>query len=300
MKKSVWGRIVLLVIIVLGVVYQEIKPEAPDADKIATVTDTTDSEVADEVEEMEVEEEEEEVELTAFALDAADGEYAVAEGSTIHWVGRKPGGEHDGTVAIQEATLTVQWGTITDGYVVVDMNNMTSIDIEDEDGKAKILGHLQEGFFNVATFPVATFNFTNAQSATDGTDRVSGVLEMVGVENELTFPAEIMTDGTDVMVKAEFAFDRLLWGIEENKAVVDKFIEVDFDLVFEGSEVVEATDDVATTGDVLTGEVLTGDVLTGDNAGAEGTTADTDEVGGAADDEGDSASAQAEGFDATE
>jgi polyisoprenoid-binding protein YceI len=62
---------------------------------------------------------------------------------------------------------------------------------------------------------------------------VVGNLQLKGVSREITFPAEIVIQENEVLVKANFFIDRTAWGIDEVIQIADKYIEFGIDFVFE-------------------------------------------------------------------
>ena len=80
---------------------------------------------------------------TTFNVDTA--------ASKVVWTGTKVTGKHTGTVNIKSGSLTVDNGALTAGNVVLDMNSISSTDLEGE-YKEKLDGHLKaDDFFGVAT-----------------------------------------------------------------------------------------------------------------------------------------------------
>ncbi|NJW54711.1 YceI family protein, partial [Salinimicrobium oceani] len=64
--------------------------------------------------------------------------------STIEWRGTKPTGEHKGTIAIQDGTLSATREEITSGSVSIDMNSIKVTDegIDDKD-RTSLENHLK-------------------------------------------------------------------------------------------------------------------------------------------------------------
>lgn len=177
-------------------------------------------------------------------IDATDSQ-AVAQGegqklaidtvqSQIHWIGTKPGGQHDGTVAFKSGELSISGTTLTAGSFVLDMNNIVNADLPEQASKDQLVGHLKsEDFFDVAKFPEATFNISKVEElATDSvTHRISGNLKLKDTEKNITFDAKITKEG-DVYkaVSVPFTIDRTQWGVSYGsknifKDLKDKFID---------------------------------------------------------------------------
>lgn len=81
----------------------------------------------------------------------------------------------------------------------------------------KLTSHLSNAdFLEVEKFPVARFKSTSieAKAGSNGaTHVVTGVMEIRGVQRQLTFPATIQVDGSKASGKARFRFDRQEFGI---------------------------------------------------------------------------------------
>jgi len=143
-----------------------------------------------------------------------DGEYQLAEGSLLNWEGGKEIGDdkHTGTIAISNGTFTVSGGNLTAGNFTIDMNSIVCTDLTEEDGKAKLEGHLKnEDFFNVEAHPTATFTVTNVAPATEEgvTHTITGDLTIKEKTNPVTFAANVMPNGEGLSIKAaDFMFDR--------------------------------------------------------------------------------------------
>ena len=94
--------------------------------------------------------------------------YTTEPSSVIEWVGKKPTGQHTGTISLKSGSLTVDNGNIT-GDFTIDMNSITVTDITEADGKLDLEAHLKgtgkedgaDHFFNVKTYPTGTFKLTS-------------------------------------------------------------------------------------------------------------------------------------------
>jgi len=149
-----------------------------------------------------------------------DGKYAVdLERSVIGWVGRNPGGSHDGTLRLKSGRITVKDGRIAKGVIEIDM---TSIDVADLAGDmAELLKrHLEsEDFFAVASYPVARFEIRRMapiEGATPGAPNyeAEGELTAHGLENPVAFPATVsVRNANELALEAHFDIDRTLWNV---------------------------------------------------------------------------------------
>jgi polyisoprenoid-binding protein YceI len=180
-----------------------------------------------------------EVQAPVEAAKDADAPFnVVAETSTLNWVGKKPTGAHNGTVAVKEGILAVANGNLIGGNVTFDMTSITVLDIPaDDESHGKLLGHLKsDDFFAVETHPTATFAIT----AVDGTENVTvkGNLTIKGITKAIEFPATLKIAENSVMLSAEtFKIDRTEFDIKYKSAkffdnLKDKFINDDFEISF--------------------------------------------------------------------
>ena len=93
--------------------------------------------------------------------------------SSIHWLGKKVTGQHEGNISLVSGKLEMEGDVLTGGSFTVDMNSMTVTDIEGENAE-KLKGHLKsDDFFGVATHPEATLTFTSVEAKGSGLYTVS-------------------------------------------------------------------------------------------------------------------------------
>ncbi|HEX5136195.1 MAG TPA: YceI family protein [Planctomycetota bacterium] len=148
-----------------------------------------------------------------------DGAYAVDVGrSLIGWVGRNPGGSHDGTLRFKGGRITVEAGAITEGEFEIDMRTIEVADLSGE--MAGLLRrHLEsEDFFAIAANPVARFTVMRMVpigGATPGAPNfeVEGDLHVRGVTNPTAFPATVGVRSGDMTLEAHFDIDRTRWNV---------------------------------------------------------------------------------------
>ncbi|MCB0628493.1 MAG: YceI family protein [Saprospiraceae bacterium] len=140
------------------------------------------------------------------------------DASVINWVGSKPGGEHMGTVKVSTGELLVENDELVGGNFVLDMNSIANKDLAGTDKQAKLEGHLKTGdFFEVETYPTATFAITSVEPATDNPDanyNLTGNLTMKGVTKSVTVPAKVEITENGVMASTpKFTINRTEWGV---------------------------------------------------------------------------------------
>lgn len=180
---------------------------------------------------------------TKAAVDAAKSEVTSVKymanpaESAIEWKGFKPAGTHNGTVKVETGVFTVNDGKIDSGTFLIDMSSIVVLDIPAENEmNGKLTGHLKsEDFFGVEKFPSAAFEVTGFE-VKDGKSMLSGNLKMKDIENNVTFPVTLNTEGDVMSLTSEvFTIDRTKWDIKyKSKSVFsdlkDKFINDDIEL----------------------------------------------------------------------
>ena len=153
--------------------------------------------------------------------------------SKVMWTGDKPGGSHNGTIGISDYTINKD-GENLSGTFTFDLATIECLDLEGS-WKEKLEGHLKSAdFFDVATYPTATFNLTETVKAGDNYLLI-GELTIKETTKSVAFPAEIDFDKKTFSLSSEFTIDRTDYGIEygnESMAakLKDKIIYDDIDL----------------------------------------------------------------------
>lgn len=174
--------------------------------------------------------------LASFTLPVKTTSYNVdTNQSKVEWIGRKVTGEHNGSIKIKEGNLEVDGNNLQGGSFVIDMNSLVNADLEGE-YKGKLEGHLKsDDFFGVATHPTAQFVITKAQAKKDGQYDITGDLTIKNITHEITFPATIKVNGTQVTADAKIVVDRSKYDVRYGSGsffdnLGDKTIYDDFDL----------------------------------------------------------------------
>ena len=157
--------------------------------------------------------------------------------STIEWLGSKPTGTHNGTIAIETGDFQVVDGNIQSGAFKIDMNSIVDLDIPaEEEGNGKLVGHLKSAdFFDVEKFPYASFEITSVEEK-EGKTMLSGNLKLKDKVNNVTFPVSVSMDGDAMTLTSEtFTIDRSKWDARYGSKsffdnLGDKFISDDIEL----------------------------------------------------------------------
>jgi len=154
----------------------------------------------------------------ALVTDAVEASTIVTEGgtryvftpeSTVNFIGSKVTGSHEGGFKTVSGHFTVKDGILVgnDHSVVIDMESLWS----DDD---KLTTHLKnKDFFEVETYPEATFVATSLVQSTDNEYEVSGNFTLHGVTKNITFPATAVEEGGSVKIDSTFNINRKDFGI---------------------------------------------------------------------------------------
>ena len=136
--------------------------------------------------------------------------YQLAPDSTIGFVGSKITGSHEGGFKSFEGKVSVAGDTPESASVEVEIDT-TSLWADDE----RLTGHLKSAdFFEVETYPTASFTSTGIAANDDGTYTLTGNLDLHGVTKQISFPASIELTESGFTATAEFAIKRFDFKIE--------------------------------------------------------------------------------------
>jgi polyisoprenoid-binding protein YceI len=172
--------------------------------------------------------------LAAFALltsttFAAEAKYSLTGDNTkIEWTGTKSDGKHTG--GFKKVTGTVTGGKATDLKLDLEID-CTSLYSDNE----KLTGHLKSpDFFSVKEHPTAKFVSKSIEKGKKGYT-VTGDLTLLGKTKEISFPAEINTDGK-LTWKADFKIKRSEFGMTYGKGKVDDDVAIKVDINAKGEK----------------------------------------------------------------
>ncbi|MFC0878573.1 YceI family protein [Saccharicrinis sp. FJH2] len=108
--------------------------------------------------------------------------------SEITWVGKKVGGQHNGTVGLKSGSIEVKNNVISGGEFVVDMSTIKNLDLESEEYNQKLVNHLKsDDFFGVAKHPEAKLVIKGKSPLKNGKATVKGDLTIKGITHPVTF-----------------------------------------------------------------------------------------------------------------
>lgn len=154
-----------------------------------------------------------------------------ASESSIHWVGEKVTGKHEGTIKIKEGFLEFKKDKLVGGTVIVDMETINVTDLTGN-YKNKLEGHLKsDDFFGVANHKTAKLVFTKVSKDDDNEYDVEGEITIKGITEKISFEIEI--EGNTA--KTDVEIDRTKFGIKYGSSsffdnLKDKAIDNEFDL----------------------------------------------------------------------
>jgi polyisoprenoid-binding protein YceI len=152
---------------------------------------------------------------------AAAATYTVDSSSNVGWEGTKlfGMGGHNGTFGITEGSLSIEEGTITAGNFTINMTAIKVNDLTPETGAGDLIGHLSApDFFDVAKYPTAKFEITEAKAEVNGenTHVIAGNLTIKDSTRAVSFPAKVTVAGDNVTATGTLTINRLDWGINYN------------------------------------------------------------------------------------
>lgn len=171
--------------------------------------------------------------LTLLSFKAGEVKYnAMAEQSTIHWLGKKTTGQHEGNVNLKSGTLALNGKDFVSGEFVIDMTTITCTDIKEAEDAQHLVDHLKnEDFFNTASFPESLIRIKKMVPgpAAATTYTATADLTIKGIKNEIQFPVKLETNGTGATATADIVIDRTKWNVVYKSKTVfstlgDKFI----------------------------------------------------------------------------
>jgi polyisoprenoid-binding protein YceI len=158
----------------------------------------------------------------------------IKEKSKIEFVGAKVTRDHHGE--FKNFDGSIEYAQSKPAKIAFDID-LTSIVTDTE----KLTGHLKTpDFFDVAKYPKATFTATSITEAPAGspngqTHSVTGILDLHGVQKEVTFPVTAQTTAEGVRTTSEFTINRHDWGISYRGAADDLIkdnVLIKLDLLF--------------------------------------------------------------------
>ena len=122
------------------------------------------------------------------------------EMSSIHWVGKKVTGQHDGIINLISGALEINEGILVGGQFEVDMTSITVQDLSGE-YKEKLEGHLKsDDFFAVESFPTASLVITQAEKKMENHYAVTADLSVRGITRTVNFEMHLVDNSASSKV----------------------------------------------------------------------------------------------------
>ena len=147
--------------------------------------------------------------LISGTMNAQDKLIADKDKTSLHWLGEKVTGEHNGTIKLQDGWLLWKDNKIVSGEFNIDMTT-----IKDDDGSANLEGHLKsEDFFGVEKFPASKLVITESTPFDKGTGTVKGNLTIKGITNPVEFRAAMQKKDDGTWFFANIVIDRTKYNV---------------------------------------------------------------------------------------
>tara|TARA_B100001758_G_C18389026_1_gene601768 strand:- start:715 stop:1314 length:600 start_codon:yes stop_codon:yes gene_type:complete len=163
------------------------------------------------------------------------------EKSKINWKGSKITESHEGTVNIGKGVLMIEHGVLVGGQLSIDMNTISTTDMNEKLNK-RLDRHLKNAdFFDVEKFQMATIKIISVERIKkDGKHNLHTVLAdltIKGITHPIKFKAEVKINGLNLQATAKIKIDRTKWDVRYNSGnffqdLGDKLIldEIEFDV----------------------------------------------------------------------
>ncbi|GAB3835537.1 YceI family protein [Hymenobacter jeollabukensis] len=158
--------------------------------------------------------------------------------STLGWVAKKVGGQHNGAVPLKEGAVQVKGSQIVGGTFTFDVANLT---VEDNPSP-RLTAHLKsDDFFSTEKNPTATFVITSLKNtkpdAAGNNAEVTGNLTIKGITQPISFPAKVGVKDGVAAASGTATVDRTKFDIKfRSKSLLDtaadKVIDDNFTLNF--------------------------------------------------------------------
>ena len=154
-----------------------------------------------------------------------------ASESSIHWIGKKITGQHEGVINLLSGNLLLDNGLLTGGDFIVDMNSIKAKDLQGEDARKLEESLKSDEWFGVTKHPEAKLALTSVESLGEGSYNVKGNFTIKGKTNPTNF--EFQLNGLEA--KANLIIDRRSFNILYGSnsiilSIKDKVIDNEFEI----------------------------------------------------------------------
>lgn len=154
--------------------------------------------------------------------------------SKVTWKAYKVGGEHAGTVGIENGRLVTDGDNLIGGSFSLNMASIAVTDLQGE-YKGKLEGHLKSpDFFAVEEYTTASFLITNVVPQGDK-QKVTGTIVIKNIAQEISFLADVSVENGTITASADMKIDRAKFNVRYGSGsffdnLGDKVIYDEFDL----------------------------------------------------------------------
>jgi polyisoprenoid-binding protein YceI len=140
--------------------------------------------------------------------------------SKIEWIGSKiTGKQHNGTINFSSGALNVVNELIQSGSIIADMKSISVLDLTDPKLNEKLTSHLKnDDFFSVDSFPTSVLELTAVKKlenpdAVGNNYELNANLTIRGITKNISFPAKIELNESQLSGYSKINIDRTLWNI---------------------------------------------------------------------------------------
>ncbi|SFC89254.1 YceI family protein [Algibacter pectinivorans] len=168
----------------------------------------------------------------SFTTEGPNKKEIKVEKSKIVWKGYKVTGSHEGVINIKSGYLNFNEDKLTSGEFIINMNSITSTDLEGE-YKEKLEGHLKsDDFFGVEKFPTAILVFKKVNATGKNSYNITGDLTIKGKTQIVSFNFSVYGNKANASLKIDrTAFDVKYGSTSFFEGLKDKAIYDEFDLI---------------------------------------------------------------------
>lgn len=144
--------------------------------------------------------------------------------SRIDFVGSKKADFHTGTFSLKSGEIIAKDGKLTGGKFVIDV---AGLKVTDGTGD-RLTGHLKSAeFFDVATYPEASFEITGVKYSNDANVEISGTLSIKDKKVPMVFPGIVRSlDDKRFFAQAFFTIDAKLLPITDKYSTADVPVQI--------------------------------------------------------------------------
>jgi len=158
--------------------------------------------------------------ISSFLL-GQDAYTITKDTNTLTWGGKAAVGGYapEGTLQIQDATITCENNTITSLEIIV---NMTSLYQENK----RLSGHLRDkDFFHVKKYKTATFTLSEPVDISSNTCILNGIMAIKDAQNKEAVKATITVQDGNISITFNHTMDRTVYGVTYNSPSIFKSLK---------------------------------------------------------------------------